>query len=36
MLELKDVKKVYDMGDTKVNALKGITANFGESEFVSI
>ena len=36
MLELKDIKKVYEMGDTQVHALKGISANFGESEFVSI
>ena len=36
MLELKEIKKVYDMGDTKVEALKGITANFGDNEFVSI
>lgn len=36
MLELKEIKKVYEMGDTHVHALKGISASFGESEFVSI
>ena len=36
MLQLNDIKKVYDMGDAKVDALKGISANFGNNEFVSI
>lgn len=36
MLKLKNITKVYTMGDTKVNALKGIDINFREHEFVSI
>lgn len=36
MLELKDIKKVYQTGDEKVEALKGINLKFRESEFVSI
>ncbi len=36
MLELKNIKKVYETGDEKVEALKGISIKFRESEFVSI
>lgn len=36
MLELKDIKKVYDTGVEKVEALKGINLKFRKSEFVSI
>ena len=36
MLELKNIKKVYDTGIEKVNALKGISLKFRKSEFVSI
>ena len=36
MLELKDIVKIYDMGENKVEALKGINLNFRDSEFVSI
>lgn len=36
MLELKEVTKIYDMGETKVNALRGVSLNFRDSEFVSI
>ena len=36
MLELKDIKKVYVTGDENVEALKGISLKFRESEFVSI
>ncbi len=36
MLELKDIKKEYSAGDLKVEALKGISLQFRESEFVSI
>ncbi len=36
MLELKNIKKTYVSGDEKVEALKGITLKFRESEFVSI
>lgn len=36
MLELKDIKKDYVVGDSKVHALKGISLTFRESEFVSI
>lgn len=36
MLKLNDIKKTYVMGDTKVEALKGVSINFRKSEFVSI
>ena len=36
MLRLKDIKKVYVTGDTSVHALKGVSLEFRESEFVSI
>lgn len=36
MLELKNIRKVYETGDEKVEALKGVSIKFRESEFVSI
>lgn len=36
MLVLKNIKKVYKVGDQKVEALKGINLAFRKSEFVSI
>ena len=36
MLRLIDIKKVYEMGETKVEALKGVSLNFRKNEFVSI
>ena len=36
MLELRDIKKDYPAGNGKVEALKGISLKFRESEFVSI
>ena len=36
MLELKNIHKVYPAGDGKVEALRGISLQFRESEFVSI
>ncbi len=36
MLELKNIKKTYETADEKVEALKGISIKFRESEFVSI
>ena len=36
MLELRNVKKSYHLGDEQVDALKGISLSFRESEFVSI
>ena len=36
MLELKNIKKTYITGDERVEALKGISLQFRESEFVSI
>ena len=36
MLELKNIKKTYVLGETKTEALKGISISFRESEFVSI
>ncbi len=36
MLTLKGIKKVYDAGDTRVEALKGIDISFRKNEFVAI
>ena len=36
MLELKSITKDYVLSDTKVNALKGISVDFREHEFVAI
>ncbi len=36
MLELKNIKKVYDEGGSAVEALKGISVSFRESEFVAV
>ena len=36
MLKIDNIKKTYDMGDIKVEALKGISLEFRKSEFVSI
>ncbi|MBO5914792.1 MAG: ABC transporter ATP-binding protein [Clostridia bacterium] len=36
MLELRDIHKSYRIGDTVTEALKGISINFRESEFVAI
>lgn len=36
MLSLKNITKEYPTGDTKVQALRGISLNFRENEFVSI
>ncbi|MBQ3528764.1 MAG: ABC transporter ATP-binding protein/permease [Clostridia bacterium] len=36
MLELKNIKKDYDAGNSQVHALKGIDLSFRKSDFVSI
>lgn len=36
MLQLKEIKKDYAVGDAKVHALKGVSLSFRQSEFVSI
>ena len=36
MLELKNITKVYDLGDNSVEALKGIDVSFRKNEFVSV
>ncbi len=36
MIELKDVKKIYNMGKVKVEALKGVSFTIDKGEFVSI
>ncbi len=36
MLELKNIVKSYSTGDTKVEALKGVSLSFRQSEFVSV
>ena len=36
MLKLKNITKEYISGDSKVEALKGISIEFRKSEFISI
>lgn len=36
MLKLNEIKKIYEVGNLKVEALKGININFRKNEFVSI
>ncbi len=36
MLALRDIKKSYTVGDTTTEALKGVSINFRESDFVAI
>jgi len=36
MLSLRGITKVYSEGDTRVEALRGIDLEFGESEFVAV
>ncbi|MBD5095622.1 MAG: ABC transporter ATP-binding protein/permease [Lachnospiraceae bacterium] len=36
MLQLKNIVKTYNTGDTEVQALKGVSINFRPNEFVSI
>jgi ABC-type lipoprotein export system ATPase subunit len=36
LIELKDVRKVYDLGEVLVEALKGTTANIGHGEYVAL
>ena len=36
MLKLKNICKIYNVGDSKVTALKDLSLEFRESEFVSI
>lgn len=36
MLKLKGITKIYEVGDSKIHALKGVDLNFRRSEFVSI
>ena len=36
VIELNNVWKIYDMGDTKVNALRGVSLAIKEGEFVAV
>lgn len=36
MIELKDVYKIYETGDTTVHALDGISLHIDDGEFVAI
>ena len=36
LIELKDIYKIYQMGDTAVHALDGISLTVDEGEFVAI
>ncbi len=36
LIETRDITKVYDLGETKVHALAGVTADILEGEFVAV
>ena len=36
VIEVKDIHKIYDLGDIKVHALKGISLDIKNGDFVSI
>jgi len=36
MLELKDLKKLYPMGETTVHALDGVSLRIGKNEFIAV
>jgi len=36
MIELLDIRKTYQMGETEVHALDGVTATIGDGEFVAV
>ncbi len=36
MIDLKDVYKIYETGDTTVHALDGVTLHIDDGEFVAI
>ncbi len=36
MIQLQDVRKVYRMGDVEVHALRGVSMNIADGEFLSI
>lgn len=36
MIELKDIKKTYQMGEAQVNALDGVTLRINDGEFVAV
>jgi len=36
VIELKDVWKVYEMGESKVEALRGLTLQINKGEFVAV
>jgi ABC-type methionine transport system ATPase subunit len=36
LIEVRDITKVYDMGDVQVHALRGVSARVGEGELLSI
>jgi putative ABC transport system ATP-binding protein len=36
MIELRDIKKIYQMGDAQVHALDGVSLTLGDGEFVAV
>ena len=36
VVELKDVKKYYMLGQTRVDALRGVSMSIGQGEFLAI
>src|SRR5688500_18483091 len=36
LIELRDVRKVYDLGEVRVEALRGVSLRIGQGEFVAL
>src|SRR5215204_4059868 len=36
LIELRDLSKVYDLGEVKVTALRGVSLDIGQGEFVAL
>lgn len=36
LIELRDVRKIYDLGEVKVRALRGVTLNIEQGEYVAL